>query len=181
MKAILNAYKKATQEQINEGMNWYFIAHNEAVRLSKEHEVPFYKVCAIISALSPATPWDRNVWDADVYLSYGNEYKRYTTYKQNVRKCDKIMLANNFQEVLELFSKADKTRNFFLNIHDPMSDKHVTIDRHAMRVAEFDQGLTPKRYKMLHKQYTDAAKLIGILPQQLQGVTWLVQREGNNG
>jgi hypothetical protein len=73
-----------------------------------------------------------------------------------------------------------KVRNFYNNIVDPTSDKHITIDTHAM-AAGYHLPLGSKSaevkfdlatYSFFHDAYTEAAKQRGVLPREMQSITW---------
>ena len=75
-----------------------------------------------------------------------------------------------------------KITSFFMDI---MGEFNVTIDGHARNIAYNEKvGLTDDRtnigireYRALQDAYQDAAKQIGIMPYQLQAITWCAWRD----
>jgi len=75
---------------------------------------------------------------------------------------------------------ASKVRNFNNNIIDPTSDKFATIDTHAMAAAYFlplgskspEVKFDPATYSFFHDAYSEAAKQRGVLPREMQSITW---------
>src|SRR5687767_1063386 len=111
MHPIKKAYKYAkAQNLIHEGQNWYIEAHNFAFILSQTYQINLDKVCAVISALSPAVSWDQNKKDAkalcqlfDLNLHNENvyQYHNFSTYGQNVQKAVNIL--NSDKSPIEFF------------------------------------------------------------------------------
>jgi hypothetical protein len=164
-----------------EGLAWYATAHKFCVQVSVKYEVPLNKVCAIMSALSPATNYEQNKKDTEnfIRLQKGiiNAYKC-TTYGQNVAKAKSIFESDS--DPLTFFSvkTGPKTYNFYLNVLDPKGETAVTIDRHAYAIATGKEykGLAKAQYEKIARQYTLAAKKLGLLPLELQAILWVDYR-----
>ena len=68
---------------------------------------------------------------------------------------------------------------------DIMGEFNVTIDGHARNIAYAERvGLTDDRtnigvreYRALQAAYEEAARRIGLMPYQLQAITWRVWRD----
>ncbi len=178
VKNILAIYAEATQAEIEGGLSWYQDAHNFAAVNAAKFGLTVEVVAGIVSALSPGTDWDRNKADALQVLA-GNEAHQFGTYGHNVRKAFEIRKAGQDARV-EAFFPSDKTFNFYHNIVNPSAGKYVTIDRHALSVGigatRVDKTVTKVEYRELARHYNLAAKKLGILPQQVQAVTWVVWR-----
>ena len=75
-----------------------------------------------------------------------------------------------------------KIVNFFMNIVNPKSNG-VTIDRHAVSLAVGRdlQGsslqMSATQYQFFVNAYQIASKKVGLLPSQLQAVTWVEWRK----
>jgi hypothetical protein len=75
---------------------------------------------------------------------------------------------------------ASKVRNFNNNIIDPNSEKFATIDTHAMAAGYFlplgskspEVKFDPATYSFFHDAYSEAAKQRGVLPREMQSITW---------
>jgi DNA topoisomerase IB len=79
-----------------------------------------------------------------------------------------------------------KVRSFFNNMNDPTDAHSVTIDTHMVRAA-FDSielsdkdyeaiAVAPAKYEWFAEVIREAAEERGILPQQMQAVTWVQWR-----
>ena len=178
VKNILAIYGQASEDEIQGGLSWYADAHNFAREQAEKHGLSIEIVAGIVSALSPGTDWERNKADAMQVLA-GNESHGFGSYGHNVRKAFEIRAVGQ-QERVEKYFPADKTFNFYHNIVNPAAAKYVTIDRHALSVGigatRADKTVTKVEYRELARHYNLAAKKLGILPQQVQAVTWVVWR-----
>lgn len=91
-----------------------------------------------------------------------------------------IMKDGSSKNISDNIGADSKVRNFYNNIIDPASDKYITIDTHAIAAGyhlplgskseevNFDFGT----YSFFHDAYTEAAKQRGILPREMQSITW---------
>lgn len=177
VKNITDIYALATPEEIAGGLTWYQDANDFAHQQAQLYGLPVATVAGVISALSPGTDWERNKRDAEEVLK-GNREHKCGTYGPNVEKAFKICEAAR-NDVAEFFP-ADKTFNFYHNIINPGAKEYVTIDRHALSVAlgatREDKSITKVEYRELAQHYNRAAKKLGVLPQQVQAVTWVTWR-----
>jgi hypothetical protein len=99
-------------------------------------------------------------------------------------------------KALEIYDGADwrrvlkgpKERSFADNISNPKRSQAVTVDRHAVKVAlgsiadrdKYGPEMIIQRagvYETISQAYRDAAKELGMLPLELQAITWLAERE----
>lgn len=160
------------------GINWYVEANLFARKVAEQYNKPLKTVCAVISALSPATNWEQNKADTIGLISGKKGYKC-VTYGKNVDKARRILRTN---EALFSPKTGAKTYNFFYNIWQPESPEFVCIDRHAYLIATSDiyTGLTPKQYNVIADHYKKAASKLGILPSQLQAILWTDYRLKQN-
>lgn len=195
MENIIKLYRKAKREHIEAGLNWYRNASAYAEQLAEAYGVSYDKVCGVISALSPGCSWEINKRDAEklIFLHVHELHEelseaRIATYGQNIIKALSILEHAGLETIAEKFfpgvRSGQKTRAFYLNIFDPENDEPVTIDRHAIAIYEgfktsISKGLTPRQYDRIAEAYRAAAKRLGILPQQLQAVTWVAHKEIN--
>lgn len=171
---ILSVYDRASTAARNQGMSWYQTAHDLAgvVGLG-DHD----KGAGIIAALSANTAWGQNERLA-LAISKGEEVRHLS------KVLDKVHRIMAGEPALTVLGNGLKTLNFYLNIREPESPTPVTIDRHAHDLArgrrwgEKQRGLTTAtRYQALVDAYRDAAALRGVLPNQMQAVTWCQWRD----
>tara|TARA_R110000868_G_scaffold183748_2_gene425047 strand:+ start:781 stop:9306 length:8526 start_codon:yes stop_codon:yes gene_type:complete len=93
-----------------------------------------------------------------------------------------ISILNNGSEknISDNLGGASKVRNFNNNIIDPNSEKFATIDTHAMAAGYFlplgskspEVKFDPATYSFFHDAYSEAAKQRGVLPREMQSITW---------
>lgn len=177
-KNILALLALATPQEVEEGLRWYEDANLFCTTQAKAFGFSVEVVAGIVSALSPATDWDRNKADAIQVLANNRDHK-FGTYGPNAAKAFAIRDVAA-QERIDAFFKADKTFNFYQNIVNPSAAEYVTIDRHALSVAlgyvRKDKSVTTVEYRELSAAYKLAARKAGMLPQQIQAITWCVWR-----
>lgn len=176
---ILATYHRATEEQRLTGKSWYPDAHALALEIANGDAV---KGAGVIAALSANKSWAENVKLSRRAFAEG-EPSGHTS--ANLVKAWRIMHDDSPWDVLPMEAK---TGQFFRCILNPADPDAVVIDRHAHDVAvgrtfgDQDRGLGAKgRYNALAEAYRDAARRLGILPQELQAITWTVQVESLRG
>lgn len=177
-KNILAILGLATDEEKQGGLSWYQEAHDFCVAQAARFDLSLEIVAGIVSALSPATDWERNKSDSLQVLANNREHG-YGTYGPNVEKAFKIRDVAAQARIDEFFA-APKTFNFYQNIVNPAAPEFVTIDRHALSVAlgatRADKAVKITEYRELAKAYKDVAAKVGMLPQEVQAITWCVWR-----
>ncbi len=175
---IVDAYHEAVSHNAR---SWYAEAHAYAVEVSLYHDVPLDRVCGIIAALSPSTAWERNLVLAIDMIETGDCAH---AYGDAVRKARKIRNGSRPEDVLG----GRKVRSFYRNLFDPSRPGAVTVDRHAYSIAlagredstrtrtlhdsELKRLDRPGVYHLVAGAYRSAARSLGILPQDLQSITW---------
>lgn len=167
---ILAVYRRATPADIMEGMSWYQNAHLIA------REAGNVAVGAgILSALSPRMPWSRNVALARqgfVAPLTGGALTR------SIAAANAILGGANPLDILGGL----KTRAFFDNILNPLTSDEITVDTHAIKIAGLDRDSVGKGlYRDIANGYREAADIVGIMPLEMQAVTWTVYRNEKGG
>ena len=101
---------------------------------------------------------------------------------------------NDPENTSKYLGNGNKVRNFYNNIADPNSkDGYLTADTHALAVAlnvptsaadaggfGLFGGEKSFKYALVKDAYIEVAEELGILPRQLQSVTWEAVRTGLN-
>jgi hypothetical protein len=93
-----------------------------------------------------------------------------------------ILAARPDYDTAKAMLKGQKITSFFCDI---MGEFNVTIDGHARNIAYAEKvGLTDDRtnigkleYRALQAAYEAAARQLGLMPYQLQAITWRVWRD----
>ena len=185
--SIKSIYSLANIEEQTDGRAWYHIAHEFTGTIAKRHNLSIVQTAAILSSLSPATHWSQNILDTENLIINGKD-STVTTYHRNKLKALKFLsgeLNPVDHYIVDIKYSWTKTAAFFINILNPNEVNKVTIDRHAIRIAHgyemtADDAIfyanTRQKYNETARSYFTVADDIGILPQQLQAITWLAYR-----
>ena len=184
---IVSVYRDADETQHAEGLVWYEQAKREAYHIAMKHDVPVYIVVAVIAALSPNNKWARNIVNADALIGAfvngdGIDAVKVSTYHKMKQKAWNILWALPSYNDAKRMLKGQKITSFFCDI---MGEFNVTIDGHARNIAYGERvGLTDDRsnigvreYRALQAAYEEAARRVGLMPYQLQAITWRVWRD----
>lgn len=171
---VLRVFETATDEQRDEGMQWYRHAHGFAASLDPKNPA---RAAGVIAALSPRCPWPRN---AELAARAYSEGFASGTLGRSCQAADAILAGAAPLSVL----KGPKVRSFALLIADPDDPRTVCVDRHAIDAALLTRlkdrtrpALSQQnRYDRFVRCYQRAGRLLGILPSQAQAVTWVVWR-----
>lgn len=173
-KNVRKVLRAASHDDWVNGVNWYVIAHHEAVKLTEEFEgLTVRQAAGIIAALSPRVSWTLNLKNARTLIRTGTV----PGLRGNVAKAEKIL--GGFEPLDVLGGK--KVRAFFDAIVDPLFSEAVVVDRHAADVAIGEVGDDKSRQRLLEVKggydavadcYRKVARDLGLLPHQVQAVTW---------
>jgi hypothetical protein len=184
---IISVYRDADATQYNEGLLWYSDAQRAAYDIAEKYDIAVYIVAAVIAALSPNNKWARNLVNADALIGAfirgdGLLSVKVSTYHAMKRKAWDILAARPDYDGAKAMLKGQKITSFFCDI---MGEFNVTIDGHARNIAYGERvGLTDDRtnigvreYRALQAAYQEAARRVGLMPYQLQAITWRVWRD----
>mgnify|MGYP003661079813 FL=1 len=184
---IMACYRAADSVQVAEGLLWYSDAQKAAHNIAAKYDIAVYIVVAVIAALSPNNKWSRNVVNADALIGAflrgdGIDSVKVSTYHKMKAKAWDILAARPDYGGAKRMLKGQKITSFFCDI---MGEFNVTIDGHARNIAYAERvGLTDDRtnigvreYRALQAAYEEAARRIGLMPYQLQAITWRVWRD----
>ena len=184
---IVACYKTADDDQRAGGMAWYSKAQCAAYDIAAKYDIAVYLVVAVIAALSPNNKWSRNVINADALIGAflrgdGIDSVKVSTYHKMKQKAWDILAARPDYDTAKTMLKGQKITSFFCDI---MGEFNVTIDGHARNIAYAEKvGLTDDRsnigrleYRALQAAYEEAARQLGLMPYQLQAITWRVWRD----
>lgn len=179
VRNILSVWHTASDQQVQQGVDWYPTAHRTATMLADGDT----KVGAgLLAALSPQTAWWLNVELAcDAYEA--GRASRHT--RDSCSKANRILAGIAPEDVLPMQRKTGQFYRCILNPDDPVA---VCIDRHAYDIAvgiplgDWQRGLSAHgRYALLAHCYWEAAQRVGELPSVVQATTWVAWRDGLAG
>ncbi len=184
IRAIFNA---ATAAEYKEGLHWYNDANAYSKELAARFDVPVSQVVGIIAAFSPQAGWQENKRYTLSFLLNPLVNPRSQIQFDKAKAILKMTNEASIYNALSVNDAAWKTKAFFLNILNPSVLTDVTIDRHAIAIClqnvnnvhslSEDYGkLTKKQYTFFESCYIKLAVDLGLLPHQLQAITWTVYR-----
>lgn len=188
MFALMVANIRAVFEQAEdeheayaEGIDWYRVAHTFAHQFALDYGVTFEIAAGVIAVLSPSTSWARNVQLAGDMLETGDCSHAYGNAIEQARR---IIAGEPLDQVVKV---GRKVRNFYRCILNPETAGHVCVDRHAVvlatgqPIATLDGWLDlVGTYQLTAAAYRTVARQVGLLPCQVQAITW-VQHRKNTG
>ena len=173
---------RANAEQLENGRQWYQLAHYFLSDIAADYGAPFAAVVGAFSALSVGNKLSQNCRDLFAIMDMG-ERANVATYKRQKLTALAILAGKDPRESLGVL----KTRSFWQCIVWPKIAGRIAIDRHAVRVcwgkltasdvSSRRYTTTPAKYRQWELAYHQAADKIGILPHELQAITWLVFRD----
>lgn len=178
---ILRVWNTTTDKDRHD---WYRTANRFAQKVSEIYHVDNSRVIGILSALSPLTTWERNKQMVHDFLVYGTV----GAFAMNVNKCKDIMECDGTDKAILKILNGEKTKNFYLNIKYPNCADHLTVDRHAIRIAlnikrnsfsisSDELGLSKPQYNFIKEAYIKAANKVGVKPLLMQSATWVKIRD----
>ena len=184
---IVSVLRDSDETQHAEGLLWYPNAQKAAHDIAVKYDIAVYLVVAVIAALSPNNKWTRNLVNADALIGAfirgdGIDSVKVSTYHKMKAKAWGILAARPDYDGAKAMLKGQKITSFFCDI---MGEFNVTIDGHARNIAYNERvGLTDDRtnigvreYRALQAAYEEAARRVGLMPYQLQAITWRVWRD----
>tara|TARA_R100000329_G_scaffold66429_1_gene58543 strand:- start:61 stop:678 length:618 start_codon:yes stop_codon:yes gene_type:complete len=184
---ITSVYRDADETQHAEGLLWYDDAQKAAYLIALKYDVAVYIVAAVIAALSPNNKWSRNVTNAETLIGAfirgdGLLSVKVSTYNKMKQKAWDILVARPDYDGAKRMLKGQKITSFFMDI---MGEFNVTIDGHARNIAYGERvglnddrsNIGKKEYRALQAAYEAAAERLGLMPYQLQAITWRVWRD----
>lgn len=180
-------FKKATPAILEMALPSYQKFHDLTYAIGERTGFSGVVGAAVFAALSPNNDYYGNLRDAHRLLTAAREGMsiedfKVSTYGQNKRKAWAIAKgADPYQLIV-----ADKTRNFFLNIVDPLDPVPVTIDGHMYNIWLGERrilvglSLPGKLYDRVADSARELAREVNLIPNQVQSVLWWTWRWMHN-
>lgn len=186
--SILAVYLSASQAELLEGYEWYTRASGIAFLISQTYGITKEQAAGVIAALSPNNRWERNTLDAEALVKVvtrGGDPRsiKVSTFHKNKAKAVAILKGSDPLEVLGGL----KVRAFYECIMG--NDDAVCVDGHAYAIWLGQRVPTSKTPKISAKLYETIANdyrlataqvnritSAGVVPAQVQAVTWVVWR-----
>lgn len=189
MFTILGVYQLATVTERIAGSEWYPRAWQAAESIGTEYNLSPATVAGVIAALSPRNRWERNLIDAENIIkayNYGGQSDaaniKVCTFHGGKHKAIRILIKslsdhNSIRETLN----GPKLQEFYNCITASLPD--VCIDGHTYSVWAGDRitldsvpKISAKLRETIKADYIKAADHAGMLPSEMQAITWLTWR-----
>ena len=184
---IVSVYRDADETQHAEGLLWYSNAQKAAHDIAVKHDVRFIWRWRLSPRFHRITN-GREMLSTPTHLigafirGDGVDSVKVSTYHKMKAKAWDILAARPDYDGAKAMLKGQKITSFFMDI---MGEFNVTIDGHARNIAYGERvGLTDDRtnigvreYRALQAAYEEAARRVGLMPYQLQAITWRVWRD----
>jgi len=175
-RRILKVWDARTEQEETHGREWYREAGRLVREMARRYRVKTEIVAGVLAVLSPGRVWEANLLDTHRVLTAhyaGRALPLVGTYgRRNMEKAERLLAGDAWLDVVPETSV--KVRAFRACILDPGCDL-VVVDRHASRMAigrETPDGL----YDVVAAAIAAVASELGLVPHQLQAVTWLTWR-----
>jgi hypothetical protein len=170
---ILKIYETTINEHRINGSIWYELSHLWAI----EHSGTATRGAGVIAAFAPNTSWDENKRIALRAFRTG------IASGHTKRNCHKAQVILDGADPTTVLS-GKKVRNFYALIANPFDPLAVCVDRHAFDVAVGKVTDDSARkfldrvggYDLIANAFREASLTVGILPSQIQAITWLAWR-----
>lgn len=182
---IIAVYHRADRVDLREGLAAYASYHQTMQNFAASYDADVEIVAAVFSALSPMNDYMGNMRSLKsvlegVKVGLPVEKIKCTTTHSNRLKAYRLAIGDAGPR--EVF-KGKKTFAFWNNLSRPTCEKYVTVDRHALSIYEGYRVAKPNvprnRYDGIADCYREAAKILGVIPNQVQAVTWLTWKRIN--
>jgi hypothetical protein len=172
VQRILETYDRATDTQLEDGMQWYPGEGQWVVEVAYAHGFSVDTVAAVAAHLSPRIDWDRCKTLTQIFLSGGGTFG---LMKANAARAQSAIDSETPLSTV----KGNKTKSFAANLLGDVDA--VTVDVWAIRVAlgatvRGDEVKIAHLYDALADAYREAALRRGISAPSMQAVTWVVAR-----
>jgi hypothetical protein len=174
---IAATFGRATDSDRASGAAWYADGGAIVDSLADQSGHSREHIAAVISHLSPRTPWGRNVYGATMLVTQGTAP---TCIGSNVERARGALASDSPLATLN----GPKTRRF---AHNLLGDRSVvTVDVWAAKVA-FGHDRPAETilrrvgvYDAVEYAFVLAARRLGVDPVTVQATTWIVARNGRS-
>jgi len=177
-KNLDHFFNLASNEQINQGIDWYKIANKEATKIAKKYNLDVYKVAQVISALSPRNKWKQNIKDANklceaYVLGLHPTDIKVCTFHSNKFKAFNILASN-----VRITNNSLKTFNFVNNIAY-LNNDFLTIDIWHLRacfnnmIKINNASIGKLAYEQIKQLTLKKAAKLGLKGFEFQAILWL--------
>lgn len=172
-KNLDHYFNIATDQQINEGLNWYKKANDFCIEQSKVFNVDSFTVASIVSALSPRNKWLTNLKDTVTVLDAVKNGLGPTDIKVSTFHTNKFKAFAIAEGEVEITDESRKTYSFVCNVGN-LDEDRATVDVWHLRAC-FNQtigALGQLAYDQLERLTISKAKKLGLKGFEYQAIIW---------
>lgn len=175
---ILDAYRSSSEADCIAGRGWYADARHFAETRALAHGITVGQLADLISVLSPQKAWTQNLDEVDRFLSAWSAGEDLDSVRAFCTRLQRTKIRSILTTGDGL--RGPKVTAFRTNIIDPFSNA-VTVDSWAVRIALADPShngsiSSEALYRAYAGAYRLAAETLGLLPADLQAITWVSYR-----
>ena len=185
---IRAVYQLASLTEQADGAAWYHAARQIAIKLADRYKITEPQAIGVIAALSPRNRWERNVHDADAFISAyvagGAEQAMLTkvcTFTSNKKKALQILESGltHITSALTILSgpKLKEFASCIAGLPDVCIDGHSYCIWAGERTSLKDvPAIGVKLRREIKADYQQVAEELEIEPFELQAITWCAWR-----
>jgi len=172
-KNLDHYFNIATDQQINEGLQWYKKANDFCIEQSKVFNVDSFTVASIVSALSPRNKWLTNLKDTVTVLNAVKNGLSPTDIKVSTFHTNKFKAFALALGTVKITNESRKTYSFVCNVGN-LDEDRATVDVWHLRAC-FNQtigALGQLAYDQLERLTISKAKKLGLKGFEYQAIIW---------
>ena len=172
-KNLDHYFNIATDQQINEGLQWYKKANDFCIEQSKVFNVDSFTVASIVSALSPRNKWLTNLKDTVTVLNAVKNGLSPTDIKVSTFHTNKFKAFALALGTVKITNESRKTYSFVCNVGN-LDEDRATVDVWHLRAC-FNQtigALGQIAYDQLERLTISKAKKLGLKGFEYQAIIW---------
>lgn len=174
-KNLISLYDSATPDELNVGLNWYPVAHEQIRVWAKQYNRTVDNVACIMAACSPQQSWERNISLTERALEGLPLPEMTNAFKAKVKK----IVQDRIRDTTLVFKNAPKVESFSYNLMGEYWP--VTIDTHMIQAIHNNPLMSGKIKPIQYDKYVnivrEAAWKVGVKqPAIFQAVCWVVWR-----
>lgn len=167
-------FNLATEEQINDGLQWYKKANDFCIEQSKIFNIDSITVASVVSALSPRNKWSTNLKDTVTVLNAVKNGLNATDIKVSTFHTNKFKAFEIAKGNVVITKDSRKTYSFVCNVGS-LDENRATVDVWHLRACfnrTIETGLGKLAYDQLEKLTISKAKKLGLKGFEYQAIIW---------
>jgi hypothetical protein len=172
-KSLDHYFNLATDEQINDGLNWYKKANQFCRDQEQIFGIGSDIIASVLSALSPRNKWATNLKDTVTVLNAVKNGQGPTDVKVSTFHTNKFKAFALALGTIQITNESRKTYSFVCNVGN-LDEARATVDVWHLRAC-FNQtigALGQIAYDQLERLTISKAKKLGLKGFEYQAIIW---------